>query len=340
MARDLLVVVADDRHVPGDREPPLLQALVAADGHAVVLAEDRARRALQVQQPRGAAVARARRPVAVDDERRVERQVGRGQRAPVAVEPVAGRAHEALADDGADALVAGVDQRARGALPARDLARLDRGQAQVLGAAVEQHHRDGHRGEGLRHRDLAREHARVDEPLDAVVDERGEGPGLELGVVAGLGDDEQRAARTQRLADAPRSRRCPRGSWGQGVDDEGDAAQRRRLQRPERAQLGLVVAEPARGLDDARAGLLADADRAVVVQHERDGGLRAAALARHVAHRHPASGRRRPAPACPGVRARSEARPGGRAASCSASHPSSSAPVGRVIAPITVPDLH
>ncbi|MNT65666.1 hypothetical protein D3C72_2036660 [compost metagenome] len=59
MTGDFLIIIADHRHIPGNGETGFLQRLVAADGRAIVLAEDGGRTIGQGQQLHGRTIAGA-----------------------------------------------------------------------------------------------------------------------------------------------------------------------------------------------------------------------------------------------------------------------------------------
>ena len=184
-------------------------------------------------------------------------------------------------------------QRLGGAVAAGDLAGADAREVPVVGVAVEEHDRHARRIELRRHLDLPGHDGGVEQRVDAVAEQRLDRHRLHLGIVEGLGDGDDMAGRPGHFAGAvDRDDRLRAG--GDAVEDDGDLA------RPvgERGVAGDdLVAELLGDLDDALAGVFRDADARRVVEHHRDGRLRAGGEPGDVGHGDPLAGAAAGAPA-------------------------------------------
>ena len=301
VARDLLVVVAHQRDILGHLEAELGQRLHRAQRHQVVGAEDGGGRARLAHQRQRRLEAGARHPVAVAHQRRVEGQVGGGQRAAVALEPVLGGLHPGLAVDEADAGVAHRDQMLGGRMAAADLAGHDGGQAVALVMAVQQHHRQlGVVGQHRRQRHLPGEDGRVDDAQQHRVgaqcrDRRG----LLVGIAAGDDDADQAVVlpgRVARAVDADHRMRAGRDLVDQ-IADQAAPQPRCRAGAGDRLGGGLLaprqpVAQLHRHAEHAAARLGRQPRAGHVVEHHRHGGLGHAGGLGHIGHGGAAHGHR------------------------------------------------
>ena len=95
-----LVVIANHRHVPRNVEARFLQGLIAANGHAVVLAEDGCGPFGQSEDFSCRIVAGAGRPIPVENQILIEGNIGGRQRAAIALERIVQPTVEAMQAEG------------------------------------------------------------------------------------------------------------------------------------------------------------------------------------------------------------------------------------------------
>ncbi|CDX19465.1 hypothetical protein MPL3356_30177 [Mesorhizobium plurifarium] len=286
MAGDLLIVIADHGNVLRDMQAGFLQRLVAADRGAVVLAEDRGGSLLEPEQLDRRGIAGAGRPVALDHQLRIERDVGGGQGTAIAFQPILRGLHPRFAGDRGDAAMAVGDQMPRRTLAAGDLGGNHGREGIVGGVTVEQDDRDVEAIEEVRRGDLAGEDGHVDQRRDAAPRQRRNRPRFHHRVAHGLRHQKHIAGVPRSLSRAlDGDHRL--GAGGELVDCEADDAVQafeRRHRRPERRKDRRRIAQRSSCLDDPVSGLLRQPDTRRIVEHERDRRLRAAGGARDVGH--------------------------------------------------------
>ncbi len=110
MARDFLVVKADNGNIFRNSQTRFLERFVAANRGTVVLAEDGGRSILQRQQFPGCLISCTCRPVTFNYQLRFEWDVGSSQCPTIAFQPVLRRLHPRLASNHSDTTMAMLDQ--------------------------------------------------------------------------------------------------------------------------------------------------------------------------------------------------------------------------------------
>ncbi len=288
MARDFFVVIPDDGDIFGNTHPGLLQRLVTANRGAVVLAENGSGSVVQRQQFLRCGIARACRPVALDHQLRIERDIGRRQSAPIALEPVLRGFHPWFASNSADAPMAMLDQMTGRMLTARDLAWYDSRKGMVRRVAVDENDRNVEFVNRRRQDHLARKDRHIDQCRNSLLAQGADRAGLHLGVVERLGDQDDVAGIPRGLACAFDSDDCFR-TGRKLVDDKADLAVDRRRQDIRGVEMGEArcgIAERTRRLYHPFACFGGKLDARCLVEHEGDGGLRAPCNPGDVGHCH------------------------------------------------------
>ena len=270
VGHDLEVVDADDRAVGRHREPEGGCRLVDAHGHLVVEAEHRgraiARRCLEEPAPGVATAAGVGAPALHGRPRGIE--PGVGERRPEARLPPAGRRRVIRRRSHRDAPVARGDE----------VADRRRGDAVLVGRhrrnppAIGRHPVDEHdrcARQCLRPGHLLVGHARDQDPVDAMVEERANLLRLEAGVALGVDDHQHHAALPRRVLRALHDAPGERGR-GDAIAHESDHA---RALQPEPARDAVRgVAEDLGRTDDAVPRL--GSHRPAAAQRVRDRGRR------------------------------------------------------------------
>ena len=220
-AGEVGVVERDDRELVRDPQPGLARGLVRAERDPVVEADQRPRSRLVRERVPDRVVRRLRPPGAL--QHAGERGPGRGQRLLDPGQPLAGRvpARRGLAEHDDPVPVPALEQHP-GRVPAgRALVRQHRRQPAVPGQAVEQHHRVA--GQRRRRGDQPGRGRRVGEAVDLAAQQVLGQPGLQLGVAAGLGD-EQQVPLVQRRGQRAAHHRPAVRPGGDRVGDQRDRA--------------------------------------------------------------------------------------------------------------------
>ena len=276
-----MVVHADHRNIPADRQPLARRTFINGPRPGVVETEE-AIRVLAVEQftdlvQCGPLVQH------VDDEPLVVSDPGLLERLPVPFLPQVLGDHRFGASDIGDAPAAGLDQPVRGILGDHDLVRFHAGDTPLRIGGVHQHH--GRILHGIRHvRDPVR-HLRIHESVHTVALQCGDLVRL-IGFAVGAHGQHhvsQTAGRVLRPQDDAAGVRGGGDLLADETQDAGPAGAQAAGQRIR------AIPQFLRSLPHARGDLRFDTSLIAVIHHQRHSGNRYSRLLRNLLHRRHAS---------------------------------------------------